>query len=96
MEETRLCSACRADLVGPFQPKITLTRRGADEEDFRVAAWAWVCPGCGLVHWYTGDEALDGLMALAQREAEADAPEPASDYERRVQMLRMLRRVKRM
>jgi hypothetical protein len=61
----------------------------------KVSAHAWICPGCGLVHWYVADEDLDLLLAVALSE-ETLAPTPGTSYERRTQMVQMLRRVRRM
>ena len=97
MDDERLCIACGAGLAGPFQPKITLNRRTEKEEPepTRILAHAWICVGCGLVHWYTGDEDLaklpDADVTIEPLEAK-----PGQGYERRSQMLRMLRRVRRM
>lgn len=100
MDEPRLCIDCRADLVGPFRPRITLTRAPADpegdQEPLTVAAQAWICPACGLLHWVAEDEALDRLLALSAEGAEDEVATPDASYERRAQMLRMLRRVRRM
>jgi len=100
MDEPRLCTDCRADLVGPFRPRITLTQPPAvpeaDQAPLTVGAQAWICPGCGLVHWVAEDEALDRLAGLVETEAGDGAATPDSSYERRAQMLRMLRRVRRM
>jgi uncharacterized protein with PIN domain len=99
MEEERRCIACGAEVIGPFQPKISVTKavsaEGSDQEELAVAVRSWICPGCGLVQWYAEDEDLDKLleMALAGQEF---AAKPGSSYERRSQMLRMLRRVRRM
>jgi hypothetical protein len=100
MDEPRLCIDCRADLVGPFRPRITLTRspaaQEADQEPLTVGAQAWICPACGLLHWYAEDEALARLANLVEKGGGEEAATPASSYERRAQMLRMLRRVRRM
>ncbi|MEJ2209024.1 MAG: hypothetical protein P8129_08315 [Anaerolineae bacterium] len=101
MDEDRLCTACRATLAGPFQPRINLIHAVGEgkAEELKVSARAWICPGCGLVHWYAPDEDLDRLLdALPQEEmvGEGETLKPASSYERRSQMLRMLRRVRRM
>jgi len=101
MDEERLCTTCRANLAGPFQPRITLSHpagEGGDKE-LKVSARAWICPGCGLVHWYAGDDDLDKLLeAVSEDEMviETGAINPGSSYERRSQMRRMLRRVRRM
>jgi hypothetical protein len=99
MEEQRQCIACGAEVVGPFGPKISLTKtvstEGSDQEELSVAARGWICPGCGLVQWYTEDEDLDRLLEVALAEQEVAAT-PGTSYERRSQMLRMLQRVRRM
>jgi uncharacterized protein with PIN domain len=99
MEEERRCIACGAEVIGPFQPKISLTKtvsaEGSDQEKLSVAARCWICPGCGLLHWYTEDEDLEKLLEVALAEQEVAAT-PGTSYERRSQMLRMLRRVRRM
>jgi hypothetical protein len=98
MEEERLCVACGAELTGPFQPKITLSgvlSAEEAEETLKVSARAWICPGCGLVHWYAEDKYLDLLLAATASD-ETLAPRPDTSYERRTQMLHMLRRVRRM
>jgi hypothetical protein len=98
MEESRPCSACGACLAGPFQPRIALTQvpslEEAEGERVTVAARAWICPACGLVHWYTEDQDLN-KVPIAEV-AEETSPKPGTSYERRSQMLRMLRRVRRM
>jgi hypothetical protein len=99
MEEERRCIACGAGVIGPFQPRISLTKivsaEGSDQEKMSVAARSWICPGCGLIQWYAEDEDLDKLLEVALAEQEFEA-KPGSSYERRSQMLRMLRRVRRM
>jgi hypothetical protein len=72
-----------------------LSQEPAGEEATEVEARAWMCPGCGLVYWYGEDEDLDALRAIADA-ADEIQPKPDSSYERRTQMLRMLRRVRRM
>jgi hypothetical protein len=63
------------------------------EQEVTLVARAWVCPGCGLVHWYAQDlEILEGVTGTA----DDLAPKPGSSYERRMQVLRMLRRMRRM
>lgn len=101
MDEERLCTACRASLAGPFGPRITLAHAAGEGKDkeLRISAQAWICPGCGLVHWYAADEDLDRLLDALPGEETAGEPgafKPGSSYERRSQMLRMLRRVRRM
>ena len=98
MEERRQCSACDTVLVGPFEPDLSLTTTAAGEEpdqDVTVRARAWICPGCGLAHWYAQGPDLERLARFA-RVAEELAPKPGASYERRMQVLRMLRRVRRM
>jgi uncharacterized protein with PIN domain len=98
MEEQRLCIACGAELAGPFQPQITLSGvlpAEEAEEAPKVVAHAWICPGCGLVHWYAEEEYLELLLVVASSD-EALSPKPDASYERRTQMLHMLRRVRRM
>jgi hypothetical protein len=98
MDDSRPCNACGTSLAGPFQPKIVLTQEPLAEEPqgekVHVAAHAWICPGCGLVHWYAQDEDLNKLPM--PESAEEAGPKPGTSYERRAQMLRMLRRVRRM
>jgi uncharacterized protein with PIN domain len=99
MEEERRCIACGAGVIGPFQPEISVTKavsvEESDQEKLTVTAHCWICPGCGLAQWYAGDEDLDRLLEMALAEQEF-AAKPGSSYERRSQMLRMLRRVRRM
>jgi len=99
MENSQLCIACGSDLTGPFQPKITLAlvppAEEPGQEKLAVAAHAWICPGCGLVHWYVEDEDLDNLSSIAAV-YETVTAKPGTGYERRTKMLRMLRRVRRM
>ena len=98
MEERRQCSVCDTVLVGPFEPELSLTTTAADEEPDQkvtVLARAWICPGCGLAHWYAQGPDLEQLESIAGV-AEELAPKPGTSYERRMQVLRMLRRVRRM
>ena len=99
MDEERRCIACGAGVIGPFQPKISLTKavsvEGSEPEKLSVTASSWICPGCGLVQWVAEDEDLEMLLEMALAEQEF-AAKPGSSYERRSQMLRMLRRVRRM
>lgn len=96
MDTPGACIACGADLVGPFRPEITLTCTGEGQEDkVTVHARAWICPGCGLVHWYAHGESLDRLLDLVASDA-APVARPDISYERRMQVLQMLRRVRRM
>jgi hypothetical protein len=99
MEEERQCIACGAEVIGPFQPRISLTKiisaEELDQEKLSVTARSWICPGCGLVQWYAKDEDLEKLLEMTLAGQEFSA-KPGSSYERRSQMLRMLRRVRRM
>lgn len=99
MEESRVCIACGAELVGPLESRMTLTEALSEEESgqnpLAVEVGAWICSSCGLVHWYGEEEALAEMLAVAQGD-EALAARPDSSYKRRVQMLRMLRQVRRM
>jgi hypothetical protein len=65
------------------------------EQEVKVMARAWFCPGCGLAHWYAQEQDLEKLERVAVAEEEL-APKPGSSYERRMQVLRMLKRVRRM
>jgi hypothetical protein len=100
MDESRRCLACGLNLVGPFQPEIAFTlpqpagSEEAQESDPEVVARAWICPGCGLLQWYAKDEYLAPLLDAAEA-GESVAGMPDTSYERRTQMLRMLRRVRR-
>jgi len=89
------CIACGAGLIGPFQPKIRLAHPAPQQESLAVAAYAWICPGCGLVHWYADEADVDRLRD-EELEDESLGATPGEGYERRTQMQRMLRRVKRM
>ena len=99
MENERICIACSANLAGPLQPKISLAQvppaEESEQKTSKVKAHAWLCLECGLVHWYAVDEDLVKLAAVADAD-EAVAAKPGMSYERRAQMLRMLRRVRRM
>jgi hypothetical protein len=75
---------------------LTTTAAGEEpDQDVPVLARAWICPGCGLAHWYAQGPDLEQLARFA-RVAEELAPKPGTSYERRMQVLRMLRRVRRM
>ena len=80
MEETRLCIACDVDLAGPFRPKITLTKalspEEPDSEKLTVEARSWICPGCGLVHWFAGQEDLAAILAIVSSD---EAPSASPD-----------------
>jgi hypothetical protein len=54
-----------------------------------------ICPGCGLVHWYVDDEDIVQILAAASGDRVLPI-QPDTSYERRAQMLRLLRRVRRM
>jgi hypothetical protein len=99
MDEFRRCIACGTDLVGSFKPKVMLNQalpeEDPEQEALKVTARSWICPGCGLVHWYAEDQDLDKLLDIVLPE-HGEGPKPDSSYERRSQMLRMLRRVRRM
>jgi hypothetical protein len=99
MEEQRQCSACNTILAGPFEPKMTLSQappnEESDEDGLELQATSWVCVSCGLVHWFAEGDGLKQLQDSAVLD-EPQAPQPASSYERRAQVLRMLRRVRRM
>ena len=98
MEEERLCTACGAELAGPFQPRITLTHAAPGQEpgqEVKIAAHSWICPGCSLVHWYAAEEDMEKLLELVPA-SDIEMPRPGLSYERRTQVLRMLRRVRRM
>jgi len=98
MAEGRLCLACGADLAGPFLPQIDLAHpspaEGAGDGQVQVTAHAWACPECGLVHWYAEEQEPEAEETAEP--AEAVAPRPGSSYERRSEIVRLLRRVKRM
>ena len=99
MDEQRLCTACGAEMAGPFRPRITLTQapiaEEPEQEAVQVSARSWVCPGCGLVHWYAEEADLDRILDLALADEEGSL-QPGQGYERRAQVLRMLQRVRRM
>ena len=99
MEEQQQCSACGATLAGPFEPKMTLIQPSPfeelEEEALELVAGSWVCVGCGLVHWYAEGEGLRQLRGAAAYD-DPKPPKPDTSYERRAQVLRMLRRVRRM
>jgi hypothetical protein len=98
MDEMHLCISCGADLVGPFQPKLALNMVRADETEesneieITIYARSWLCPGCGLLHWHAGDEQLEQLREVVGADV---APKPDQSYQRRMQMLHMLKRVRR-
>ena len=98
MEEERKCTACGTFLVGPFEPGLGLTKTVPEQEPEQkvtVMVRAWVCPGCGLAHWYAQGSDLEDLGSVAGIKEDL-APKPGASYERRMQVLRMLRRVRRM
>ena len=98
MEEERQCTACGTALAGPFEPALGLTKTVPEQEpeqEVTVMARAWICPGCGLAHWYGQEQDPEELDGVAGTEEDL-APKPGSSYERRMQVLRMLRRVRRM
>ena len=95
MNEERQCTVCGAGLVGPMAPRITLSYPASGEEAAKLEARAWVCAACGLVYWY-GEEASLARLQDSTGEVGEVAPVPGSSYERRTQVLRMLRRVRRL
>lgn len=98
MEEKRQCTACDTVMVGPFEPGLSLRKTVPEQEpeqEVTVTTGAWICPGCGLVHWYAQEQDLEELEGIASV-VEDLAPKPGTSYERRMQVLRMLRRVRRM
>lgn len=98
MGEARICASCGAALHGPFEPELSLSRTAPEQEpeqDVAITVRAWVCARCGLAHWYAQERDLDTLETLGGSEEEL-SPKPASSYERRMQVLHMLRRVRRM
>jgi hypothetical protein len=98
MDDLRHCCACGALLVGPFDPGIAVTMQpSADDtegEGSAATVWAWICPDCGLVTWYA-DDGGPGKLPEAEPAQDTSA-KPATSYERRNQMMHMLRRVRRM
>ena len=85
-------------MVGPFKPELSLIMpapEGEPEQEVTTGVCAWICPGCGLAHWYAQGPDLEQLESFAGP-AEALEPKPGASYERRMQVLRMLRRVRRM
>jgi hypothetical protein len=98
VERVRQCAACGAALAGPFEPVLSLvkaTPAQRPEQEVAVTIQAWVCPGCGLAHWYVLEQDLEQLEGVS-RAGEGLAPKPGSSYERRMQVLHALRRVRRM
>lgn len=95
-ESSRACIACQAGLVGPYGPSTRLTEAlsEAPQGAMTVTAEAWICPVCGLVHWYA-DETAHPSTAEASP-AEVPVQKPESGYRRRAQMGHVLRRVRRM
>lgn len=98
VKRVRQCTACGAALAGPFEPVLSLARAAPaqrPEQEAAVTIQAWVCPGCGLAHWYVLEQDLEQLEGVS-RAGEGLAPKPGSSYERRMQVLHALRRVRRM
>jgi len=93
MNQGRRCLACGVNLAGPFLPRMDLVPpAGEPDDEAQVVAYAWACPECGLVHWYAAEPEPD---------EQEDAPgevvgRPGPSYERRSEIARMLRRVRRM
>ena len=97
-EAERQCSACDTALVGPFEPELSLIMpalQDEPEQDITAVIRAWLCPSCGLAHWYVPGPELEQLASVAGPEEEVEL-KPGTSYERRMQVLRMLRRVRRM
>ena len=96
----RTCIDCGAVLIGPFEPRMTLIRaidrEGVPDSALEVSAQSWICPGCGLVQWYAGEEDLDPLREAAEAIGGSLAARPDTSYESRARMVRMLKRVRRM
>jgi hypothetical protein len=98
VEEERKCSACDMAMVGPFEPELSLIMPAPEDEPEQEATavvCAWICPSCGLAQWYAQEQDLEQLASIAGPEEELE-PTPGTSYERRMQVLRMLRRVRRM
>jgi hypothetical protein len=93
-DEPRSCLICGADLVGPLQPEIAL-KATLPAGPAPLAAQAWLCPACGLVSWYARAEGLGQLLDALPGEKTIEA-QPGLSYERRTQMLKLLRRLRRM
>ncbi len=91
-ESIRACIACQVGLVGPYGPSTRLTE--APQGAMTVTAEAWICPACGLVHWYADETAQPSTAEALPEEVPVQKPE--SGYRRRAQMGHMLRRVRRM
>jgi hypothetical protein len=66
-----------------------------DQPAQAVTAQGWICPTCGLVAWHVPAEKL-GTLREGLSENDLALARPGEPYERRVQILRMLRRVRRM
>jgi len=96
----RTCVDCGAVLLGPFEPRMTMTPatnvEGALDSALEVGARIWICPGCGLVQWYAAEEDLDPLREAAEAIGGSLAARPDTSYESRARMVRMLKRVRRM
>ena len=95
MDDERQCTVCGVGLVGPMAPRITLSYAPPDQEVMDIEAEAWLCPACGLVYWHGQEESLARLQDSTTVVGEHEAV-PGASYERRTQVLRMLRRVRRM
>jgi len=98
MDEKRQCSACGTAMVGPFEPELSLIMPPPEDElerDVTAVIGAWICPDCGLAQWYAQEQDLEQLAGIAEAIEELE-PKPGASYERRMQVLRMLRRVRRM
>lgn len=95
-ESSRACIACQARLVGPYGPSTSLAEALPEvpQGAMTVTAEAWICPVCGLVHWYASEIAHPSTAKALPEEVPVQKPE--SGYRRRAQMGHMLRRVRRM
>lgn len=95
-ESSRACIACQVGLVGPYGPSTRLTEAlpEASQGAMTVTVEAWICPACGLVHWYADETAQPSAAEALPEEVPVQKPE--SGYRRRAQMGHMLRRVRRM
>ena len=98
MGDSRRCTACGAGLVGPCEPAVPVSYVPpvGDEEQkpLKMTVRSWICPGCGVVHWYAGDQDLVKLQQVESDEG-LEGIELGSGYERRAQVQRMLRKVRR-
>lgn len=97
MGDSRLCTACGATLVGPCEPAVPVSYVPPAQEEngaVKLTVRCWICPGCGLAHWYAGEQDLARLQQVEEVEG-LEGIQSGSGYERRAQMQRMLRKVRR-